>query len=147
MLGVRALEGVKDAVESAYETVPATGVAPCKVKDAWVIVAGFIFSLKVAVIIWLRGTPVAAFTGLVDTTRGHTPTISTNSSFLHPAIKTTVTIARVVNNFFVFIFFVFKFPLPGGTDVNKFSKGKVAHLNSAVGFCFLNYLLLRNQSA
>lgn len=99
-MGARGLEGTKVAVVPEYETVPVIADAPFTVKDAWVIVAGFITLLKVAVITWLRGTPVARFAGTVDITMGHIPGISTKVSFLHPAIKTTDTNARVVNSFF-----------------------------------------------
>jgi hypothetical protein len=45
-------------------------------------------------------------------------------SFLQPAIKTTVAIAKVANTFLVFIFCDFKLAACGGTDVNIFSRDK-----------------------
>ena len=73
------------------------------------MVEGFILSLNVAEIIWLSGTPVARFVGIVVTTTGQTPLISTKSSFAHPEIKTTDAKARAVRNFLAFIIFKFKF--------------------------------------
>jgi hypothetical protein len=71
VLEVSALEGVKDAVEPAYETVPAIAVVPCfSVNDAAVMVNGSIGTLKVAVTTLLRNTPVPLFNGLVEFTVG-----------------------------------------------------------------------------
>jgi hypothetical protein len=95
---------VKVAVVPVYETVPAIGPAPCTIKEAWVIVAGFMASLKVTVIIWLSETPVASFAGVVDITIGHTPGTSTKVSFLHAANRNTDTIARVANSCIFFNF-------------------------------------------
>jgi hypothetical protein len=50
-----------------YVTAPAIIVAPCfRVKVDVLIVAGFIALINVAVIVWLSGTPVAAFAGFVE---------------------------------------------------------------------------------
>jgi hypothetical protein len=50
-------------------------------------------SLKVAVIAVLKATPVAPFSGLVDITSGHTPTIPDSSlTFLQPAAEMTSNI-------------------------------------------------------
>ena len=68
------------------------------------MVALFIFSLKVAETTWFKGTPVAPFAGMVDTTTGHKPTFSRYSSFLHPVNKTTNNKAKVANSFLVSIF-------------------------------------------
>jgi hypothetical protein len=104
VLGSSLLEGVKVAVVPLYETVPATEFDPsCTVNDVPVIVEGFICSLKVAVITFVRGTLVAPFIGSVDTTTGHTPTTPTKSSFLHPAKNTIDKIAMAVSSFFFFI--------------------------------------------
>jgi hypothetical protein len=66
----RIVVGVNVAVVPAKVTVPATGVAagPVKVNVAALIVAGFIGSLNVAETIVLTATPVAPFTGTVETT-------------------------------------------------------------------------------
>jgi hypothetical protein len=73
VLAARALVGVKVAVVPEYETVPATEVVPgpssLNVAGA-VIVSGSIASLKVAVIFWLSGTPVAVSIGRVEITEG-----------------------------------------------------------------------------
>ena len=66
--------GVKVATAPAQLTVPATGVAPgpvtVKVVAGDASVAQVIASLKVALNTWLTRTPVAAFTGVVETTAG-----------------------------------------------------------------------------
>jgi hypothetical protein len=68
--------GVNVAVlaPTAYVTLPATAVPPSvvftTVKVVLPIVAGFIASLKVAVILVLVKTPVAALPGIVEATRG-----------------------------------------------------------------------------
>src|ERR1700726_1252758 len=64
--------GVKIAVLPAYETVPATGVAPgpVTVKVAPLIVAAFMASLNVAEIVVFTATPVAPLAGTVETTVG-----------------------------------------------------------------------------
>jgi hypothetical protein len=66
----RIVVGVNVAVVPAKVTVPATDVAPgpVKVNVAALIVAGFMASLKVAEIGVLTATPVAPFTGTVETT-------------------------------------------------------------------------------
>ena len=59
------------AVTPLYVTVPATappGAVTVKVDP--LIVAGFIASLKVALITWPIATFVAPFAGIVDTTTG-----------------------------------------------------------------------------
>ena len=108
MPGKRSLEGVKDAIAPEHETTPVTSDTPfaavSKVKDVEVIVTGLMFSLKVTVIILLRGISLVRFTGSLDITRGYSPRIFTLSSFLHPAIKTNPIIARVINSFSGFIF-------------------------------------------
>ena len=65
---------VKVATSPAQLTVPATGVVPgpvtVKVVAGDASVAQVIVSLKVALNTWLTRTPVAAFTGVVETTAG-----------------------------------------------------------------------------
>jgi hypothetical protein len=78
--------GVNVAVRPLYATAPATAVPPGPVTvnvDA-VIVAAFIFMLKVALMAVLIAISVAPLEGTVDTTDG-TVTVSCP----HPAIKTT----------------------------------------------------------
>jgi hypothetical protein len=107
-------DGVKVAVLSLYEMVPVKGVTtlfpatadvPVIVKDAVLIVAGFIVSLKVAEITWFKGIPTATSAGTVDTTSGHFPIVGKYVSFWHPVIKTTDIKARIATSFNVFIFF------------------------------------------
>jgi len=66
--------GVKEATAPAQVTAPVIGVAPGPVSVKLVAgdasVAHFIASLNVALSTWLRGTPVAPFTGIVDITAG-----------------------------------------------------------------------------
>src|SRR5450759_1774302 len=72
--------GVKVAVEPLYETVPATDVAPCfKVKVVAVRVDGSIGTLKVAVTILLRTTPVARSAGSVKVTVGAASVVNVNT--------------------------------------------------------------------
>ena len=73
------VDGIKVRVTPvpSYASVPVTFDAPCIIKVEGVMVDGFIFSLKVTVITWFMGTPVAAFAGFVETTVGQTPTFST----------------------------------------------------------------------
>jgi hypothetical protein len=80
-----------------------------KVKAAGVIDAGSIASLKVTVTIWVNGTLVARFAGLVEITNGHNPICPTFSS-LHPLIKAAENRAAsaVIKIFFVFIFLSFR---------------------------------------
>ena len=67
----RLAEGVKYAVLAAYVIIPVSEVAPCfKVKVVAVRVNGFIGTLKVAVIILLRTTPVTRSNGSVENTVG-----------------------------------------------------------------------------
>jgi hypothetical protein len=69
VLGKRALVGLKYAVVPVQVTVPATEVTPCvKVKVVVVRVNGFIGSLKVAVTLLFRTTPVALSAGSVEIT-------------------------------------------------------------------------------
>jgi hypothetical protein len=74
VLTVSGAPGVKVAMLPEQATVPATGVAPgpvsVKVVAGDASVAHFIVSLKVALRTWVRGTPVAPLTGIVDTTAG-----------------------------------------------------------------------------
>jgi hypothetical protein len=72
VLTARPFDGVKVARAPVQPTVPATAVAPgpVTVKVVDVSVAQLIVSLKVALSTWLTGTPVAPFTGTVDTTKG-----------------------------------------------------------------------------
>src|SRR6185369_17988666 len=79
------------------------------VNAAGVIDAGSIASLKVTVTIWLSGTLVARFAGLVETTNGHVPTCPVFSS-LHPLIKAAENKAAiaVIKIFLVFIFLSFR---------------------------------------
>jgi hypothetical protein len=72
VLTVSAAPGVKVAVLPEQPTVPATAVVPgpVTVKVVDVRVAHFIVSLKVALITWATGTPVAPFTGTVEITAG-----------------------------------------------------------------------------
>jgi hypothetical protein len=79
---------------------------PVNENEAVVMVAGFIFSLKVTDRIWVIGTPTAKFVGTVDTTIGHTPVLSTKLSFLHPDINAIDTIANAANSLSVFIFLI-----------------------------------------
>jgi hypothetical protein len=69
-----AAPGVKVATAPVQLTVPPTEVAPGPVRVKVVAgdarVAHFIASLNVALSTWPRGTPVAPFTGIVDTTAG-----------------------------------------------------------------------------
>src|SRR4051812_92869 len=53
---------------TSYPTTPATGAPPrpVSVKVVVLIVDGFMASLKVAVIVWLAGTPVAELRGTVE---------------------------------------------------------------------------------
>jgi hypothetical protein len=87
---------VKYAVESEYDIVPDTNVVPFKENEPWLIVKGFIFSLKVTAIVVLSGKLVASFAGFVDTTIGQTPIVSTNVSFWHAANIKIATVAQVV---------------------------------------------------
>jgi hypothetical protein len=68
------IAGVKVATVPAQLTVPATALAlgpmTVKVVAGEVRVAQFIASLKVILTAWLRATPVAALTGMVETTVG-----------------------------------------------------------------------------
>jgi hypothetical protein len=106
VLAIRRLLGANDAVAPESETVPETGApATVKINEDWLIVAGSISSLKVAVTIWFKGTPEAPSSGLVDSTTGHTPTIPLKPSLAQPEIKAINNNARVGNNFLVFIFF------------------------------------------
>jgi hypothetical protein len=75
---------------------------------AWVIVAGFIFSLKVTDITWPVGTPVASFAGMVETTNGHSPSVPMKSSFLHPASRIIDPMAMAAKSFVVFICLLFE---------------------------------------
>src|SRR5207253_1814863 len=69
--GARLPAGVKVAVTPASATVPATVAAPCfKVKLAVLIVKGSIASLKMAAILPLMATPVAALAGTAALTVG-----------------------------------------------------------------------------
>jgi hypothetical protein len=73
VLTVRALDGVKVAVDPANVTTPATatgGVPAVKVKVVVLIVAGFIASLKVAVTAVLGQMPTARFRGVTEITVG-----------------------------------------------------------------------------
>ena len=74
VLTVSGAPGVNVATLPEQATVPATGVAPgpvsVKVVAGDASVAHFIASSKVALRIWLRGTPVAPLTGIVETTAG-----------------------------------------------------------------------------
>jgi uncharacterized protein (DUF58 family) len=74
VLTVSGLPGVKVATLPEQATVPVTGVVPGPVTVKAVAgdasVAHFIASLKVALSTWLRGTPVAPLTGIVDITAG-----------------------------------------------------------------------------
>ena len=73
VFGARALEGVKVAVVSEYETVPVTDVAPCfRIKVVAVSVSESIGVLKFAAIILLRAIPVASLAGSVEITVGET---------------------------------------------------------------------------
>ena len=70
--------GVKIAVfaPATYVTVPATAAPPVTATlnvPAAVIVAGFIAWLKVAVILWFKGTLPAPFAGIVAVTAGTNP--------------------------------------------------------------------------
>jgi hypothetical protein len=70
VLTASAAFGVKVATAPEQPAVPVTGVVPgpVTVKVVDVIVAHFTVALKVALSAWLRGTPVAPFTGIVDIT-------------------------------------------------------------------------------
>jgi hypothetical protein len=71
VLGASRLDGAKVAVGPVIDTVPETNDVPCiKVILAVVIVVESIASLKVMEIFWLKGTPVALFSGLVELTVG-----------------------------------------------------------------------------
>ena len=85
-------------------------VASCKVKDAGVIVVGFIASLNVTAIIWSRGTPVAEFAGFVDITTGQTPTVSTflSSQLLISAAINKTAIA-VIHDRVLLVFIILYF--------------------------------------
>jgi hypothetical protein len=63
---------VKVATLPEQPTVPVTAVVPgpARVNVVDVSVVHFIASLKVALSTWLRGTPVAPFTGIVEITAG-----------------------------------------------------------------------------
>src|SRR5450759_4472561 len=75
--------GVKVAVEPLYETVPATGVVPCFMVKVVAVVAvkvnGSIGTLKVAVTILLRTTPVARSAGSVELTVGAASVLNVNT--------------------------------------------------------------------
>jgi hypothetical protein len=72
VLSARFAAGVNVATAPEQPIVPGTGVAPgpVTVKAVAGKAAQFIASLKVAVITWLTGTPVAVFTGTVAITAG-----------------------------------------------------------------------------
>ena len=77
VLGIRSLEGVKDAVVPLYATVPGTDVAPCfKVKLVAVKVNGSIGTLKVAVTTLLNTMPEALFAGSTEVTEGDVPIVN-----------------------------------------------------------------------
>jgi hypothetical protein len=71
----RALVGVKDAVDPAKVTTPATatgGVPAVKVKVVVLMVAGFIASLKTAVTTVAEQTPTAPLAGAPESAVGGT---------------------------------------------------------------------------
>src|SRR6185312_1380570 len=92
VLKARGALGVNVATEpvAVYATVPATEAPPAavSVKVDPVMLAGFIGPLKVAETAWLIRTPVAPFTGLVDTTRGG---VEGTVSLPHPLAKVRET--------------------------------------------------------
>lgn len=87
VLAARAALGVNVAVMPEYVTTPATAPpGAVTVKVDVLMVAAFIASLKVAVIICAVGTPVALLAGAVETTVG--TALLTVCSRPHPARKT-----------------------------------------------------------
>jgi hypothetical protein len=105
VFGERFAAGVNLAVESRYTTVPETDVVPCiKVKFVVVIDEGSIPALNVAEILLLIAVLVALFIGVVEVTLGR---MGGFSVFLHPTIRTIISIAMIDNIFFSFIFIWF----------------------------------------
>jgi hypothetical protein len=96
------------AVLPEYETVPLIAVVPTTVNEVEVIELGSISSLKVAVIIWLNGTPNALLSGVVDSTIGQTPMTSSKSSFAQPETNAINSIANENRNFLAFILLDFE---------------------------------------
>jgi len=82
VLPARTSVGVKVAVEPAYVTTPATGVAPgpVKIKVAPLIVAAFMGSVNVADTTVLTGTVVAPAAGTVEITVGR-PVVKLHTKF------------------------------------------------------------------
>ncbi|PLB19571.1 MAG: hypothetical protein TRG1_1620 [Flavobacteriaceae bacterium FS1-H7996/R] len=100
----RGAAGVKVAVNPLYVTVPVIAAPDSIIKDASVIVVGFISTLKVTVITWESGTLVASFSGLVAITRGHIPMVSIKSSFSQAAKRTSIINVKIDNGLNVFIY-------------------------------------------
>ena len=136
MFGVKFTEGVKVAVTPEYVKVPAIVEAPVTINEEELIVEGFISSLKVTVITWLRGTFVAALSGFVSMTNGHTPAVSWKSSSAQPEIKVAKTIAIVTRKFFCYIIWIIY-----ETKVNLIYTDSVIQQN-----VFVTYILLKKSS-
>jgi hypothetical protein len=77
VLVARLAAGVNVATEPEQPMVPVTGVVPGPVTvNAFAGNTGqFIGALKVALSTWVTGTPVAVFTGTVDTTASEGETV------------------------------------------------------------------------
>jgi hypothetical protein len=104
-LGSNLTVGEKDAAVLEYNAVPATIEVPCtNVYVADVMVEESIDTLKVADNLPLIDAFVALLIGFVEVTLGG---MSVSSSFLHPAMKTTISKAMVGKTFVTLIVFSF----------------------------------------